>query len=180
MDFHSVLHRLVHGFDHEDVTWAMMGGFALGLWGVQRATVDLGFLVRKADMPRVHAIMTQLDYRRVHHSENVSQYVSDLRVFGEVDFLHAFRQAAKEMLVRAATRPVFGGALEVRVLMPEDLIGLKVQALVNDPSRMLDRSDIVALMARHGGDMDWQRVEGYFALFERLELFAELQAEAGL
>ncbi|MDZ7754636.1 MAG: hypothetical protein U5S82_24030 [Gammaproteobacteria bacterium] len=180
MDFHSVLKSLVHGFDREDVAYAMMGGFALGLWGVQRATVDLDFLVRKADLPRVHAIMTGMNYHLLHQSENVSQYVSDLRVFGEVDYLHAFREATTHMLARAATKPLFGGVLEIPVLLPEDLIGLKVQAFVNDPSRSRDRDDIIALMDRHGNSMDWTRIEGYFALFERLDLLAELRKAAGL
>ena len=37
------------------------------------------------------------------------------------------------MVKRAVARPILDGELTVKVLLPEDLIGLKLQALTNDP-----------------------------------------------
>ena len=92
MDFPTVLKNLVAAFQENTISYGLIGGFALGLWGVPRATAALDFLVGAEDMPTVHAIMTSLGYSRRYHSINVSQYVSDLRFWGEVDFLHAFRR----------------------------------------------------------------------------------------
>jgi hypothetical protein len=75
--------------------------------------------------------MRKLGYECRYRTENVSQYLSPLRLFGEVDFLHAFRTPTLGMLQRAQNRSLFGESVSARVLRIEDLIGLKVQAMVN-------------------------------------------------
>ncbi len=60
----------------------------------------------------------------------------------------------------------------IQVAAPEDLIGLKLQALNNDPRRFRDWGDIRILLALRGGDFDMVRVREYFAIFgfhEQLE-----------
>jgi hypothetical protein len=59
------------------------------------------------------------------------------------------------MLGRAREIEAFEGTLRVRVLLPEDIIGLKVQSLANDPSR--------------------ERLREYFALFDRTEIYEEIR-----
>jgi len=173
-----VLSGLVEGFRSEGVEYALIGGFALALWGVQRATVDLDFLVQRDGLPAIDRLMGQLGYTCRYRTDNVSQFVATDMLLGEVDFLHAFRAASVEMLAGAVERPVFGGGLRVRVLRPEDLIGLKVQALHNDPRReALDTEDIRQLMALHGDTLDWPRVEAYFALFGREGLYRQVRGQ---
>jgi hypothetical protein len=59
-----------------------------------------------------------------------------------------------------------GGKLTIRVLRPEDLVGLKVQAMVNDNSRWTnDLADIEGIMALYKAALDWSIIEEYFALF---------------
>jgi len=176
MDLRRVLSALVDGFLAEGVEYALIGGFALGLWGVQRATVDLDFLVHRDSLPAIDRIMAGLGYTCRYRTDNVSQFLARDVQLGEVDYLHAFRAASVEMLASAVERSVFGGDLRVRVLRPEDLIGLKVQALHNDPRREpLDAADIRELMALHGEALDWPRVEAYFALFGREGLYRHLR-----
>lgn len=118
-------------------------------------------------MERIAAIMAAHEYECRYKTENVSQYVSPLRVFGEVDFLHAFRDAAVAMLKRTTVKTAFYGALNINVLKPEDLIGLKLQAMKNDPARhAVDASDIRALMRVCGGSLDIKAVKKYFELFK--------------
>ena len=57
----------------------------MGLWGGSRSTVDLDFLIYRDDMTKVHGIMSGLGYELRHHSEYVSQYLSPLDTFGEID-----------------------------------------------------------------------------------------------
>ena len=147
MDFKSVLSMLLKNFEKNNIHYALMGGFACGLWGVGRATVDIDILVSREDMEMTDRIMLEAGYDCKYHSENVSQYVSPLTIFGEVDFLHAFRDASLEMLGRAEEKEIFGGLLKIKVLKPEDLIGLKLQAIKNDAERMEnDMADIKALI----------------------------------
>jgi len=178
MDFKSVLSILLKEFDKNNIDYALMGGFALGIWGVGSTTVDIDFLVSRDHMMKTDRIMLEAGYECKYRSENVSQYVSSLRVFGEVDFLHAFREASLEMLKRAVQKEIFGGSLKIKVLKPEDLIGLKLQAIRNDPERAdRDTMDINSLISIHGEGLDWSLIEGYFQIFDMEELYRKLVKE---
>lgn len=74
MEFQRVLDELLGRFSQEHVRWALTGGFAMGVLGAPRATADLDFLVHRDDMDRVHGALEELGYRRIFHSDNVSQY----------------------------------------------------------------------------------------------------------
>lgn len=175
MDLLSVTRSLVSAFDADKVGYALIGGFAVGLRGVARGTLDIDFLVRREDLDKVDAIMASMGYELRHRSENVSQFISKEQLFGEVDFLHAFRTHALRMLERATEQKAFEN-LTIRVLLPEDLIGLKIQAIVNDKGReRLDMSDIEELMALHGDSMDWGLIGEYFSVFGQEKLFLTLE-----
>jgi hypothetical protein len=97
-------------------------------------------------------------------------------MFGEIDFDHAFREAALAMLARTVEKTLFSDGVSIKVVLPEDLIGLKLQAFVNNPDRSgLDRYDIEKLMELHGKTLDWKLVTQYFEIFESMELFEELK-----
>ena len=165
MDFEFVLKRLLDGFDRLDIRYGLMGGFALGALGAPRATQDLDFLIHRDDMQRLHHLLTSLGYRRIHHSEDVSQYNGESVVWGHLDFLHAFRELALEMLGRTLEKPVFSGSRRIRVLTPEDVIGLKVQAMANAPKRKeREIADIQALVLANPR-IDWKRVHQFYNLF---------------
>ena len=180
MDFKAVLSMLIKKFEKSNTHYALMGGFALGLWGVGRATVDIDFLISRKDMEMADRIMLETGYKRKYRSDNVSQYVSPLQVFGEVDFLHAFREASLEMLERAEEKEIFNGLLKIKVLKPEDLIGLKLQAIKNDPERMEnDMADVKALIAVYEKKLDWSLIERYFQLFDMKDEYDKLLKEKG-
>jgi len=176
MDFKLVLEKLLKNFHEKNVRYALIGGFALGIYGVSRATVDVDFLVHRDDMEKVHMIMHENGYECVHRTENVSQYSSSLKVFGVVDFIHAFREISIGMLQRAEEKSVFNESVSVKVLKIEDIIGFKVQAIANDESRGEgDLADIGALLELHKRSLNWYTVEKYFSLFGFGPLFEELK-----
>lgn len=41
MDFKLVLEKILAEFEKSNVHYALMGGFAMGLWGGSRSTIDL-------------------------------------------------------------------------------------------------------------------------------------------
>jgi hypothetical protein len=176
MDFKLVLEKILAEFEKSNVHYALMGGFAMGLWGGSRSTIDLDFLVYRDDMERVHRVITDMGYERHQHTENVSQYDSPLHKLGGVDFIHAFREASIEMIERAKTVEIFGGTFKIKTLIPEDIIGLKLQAIYNNPEReVIDRPDIEALISGHGKEMDWSLLERYFKLFEMEDWYQRLR-----
>jgi len=167
VDFELVLEAFLRELARQGVRYAAIGGFALGVLGAPRVTRDLDFLVHRDDLNKLHEILSNLGYRRVHHSENVSQYHHHDNLWGSVDFIHAFREVSLAMLERAKSYPAFGAKLSIRTLDPEDVIGLKVQAMSNDPDRRAQEvSDIERLCALYGAKLDWQRVLEYYRVFD--------------
>lgn len=174
MEFKTVLSRLLKAFEEQNIRYALIGGFAMGLWGMGRTTVDLDFLVNRDDMDKVDSIMTSLGYECRYRSENVSQYISPLKVFGEVDFLHAFREASLQMIQRAKEKEIFGN-MKIRCLIPEDIIGLKLQAIKNNPERrQAEMEDIMFLVNDYKNKMDWSLIEHYAKILQMDELYMEI------
>lgn len=180
MDFEQVLKALLAEFDRLRIRYAAIGGFALGVLGVPRATVDLDFLVHRDDLDTLHEILERLGYLRRVRTENVSHYDHRDAAWGALDFVHAFRRASLEMLGRAKEVPIFDGTATVRVAQAEDVIGLKVQAMVNDPGRRSgELHDIERLMRLHGGRLDWARIQAFYELFDLREEGQQMQRRFG-
>ncbi len=176
MDFKAVTRILLDDFEKENVRYALIGGFALGALGVPRSTVDIDFLIHRDDLSRVDKIMKKNNYECVFKSENVSQYISHIKIFGEVDFLHAFRKISVGMLERAIEKDIFGGELKIKILRPEDIIGLKVQAIINNADRATrEYADIESLLGYYRNNLDWDLIEEYFSIFEKKDEFIKLK-----
>ena len=151
---------------------ALIGGLALAAHQVVRATRDVDFLVDADDAERLHGILLDLGYSCVHRSDDAANY---LRGDEGLDLLYAHRPIARRLLGEASAHATAMGLL--RVVSAEGLIGFKLQALVNDPSRSRDLDDIRALLRAQRARLDLDEVAGFFALFDRKELLDELLAE---
>jgi hypothetical protein len=166
MDFERVLKALLTEFDRHRIRYAAIGGFALGVLGYARATMDLDFLVHRDDLDKLDQSITVLGYERIMQTENVSHYRYRDESWCGVDFIHAFRKPTLAMLSRAKSYPLFGGTQSIKSADPEDVIGLKVQALTNDPDRKpQELADIEALMKLYGPRLDWRRVQEFYDIF---------------
>lgn len=180
MDFLSILNKVIKDFEKAEIRYALIGGFALGLWGVVRATADLDFLVNKESLIQIKNIMSKYGYKCFYESENVSQYDSDNSILGELDFLYAFRAPSLAMLDRAVKKRVFEEKLSLNVLIPEDLIGLKIQAFVNNPKRkLLDGNDIEELIKYNLAIINWDIIHRHFLLFNLEKNYQVLKKKYG-
>ena len=151
---------------------ALIGGVALAAHQVVRATRDVDFLVDAADADHVHKALIGLGYRCAYRSEDAANY---MREDEGLDLLYAHRPMAQRLLTEAKDRDTALG--RVRVISVEGLIGFKLQALTNNPSRLRDRDDILALLRTHRGRLNMQEVRGYFALFDHEALLDEWLAD---
>ena len=151
---------------------ALIGGLALAAHQVVRATRDVDFLADADDADRLHGILLDLGYRCVHRSEDAANYLRDDE---GLDLLYARRPIARRLLGEASERSTALGTL--RVISAEGLIGFKLQALVNNPSRTRDLDDIRALLRAQRGKLNMAEVREYFALFDRTEWLDELLAQ---
>ena len=177
MRFSKALPALFEAFQKAEIDFALIGGLAVYYMGIARATFDADFLVFLTDAERAEKLLTGLGYRQTHRTLNAACYSSPDPDQGRVDLLYAHRHYALEMLRHASVQTVLGW--KVKILLPEDLIGLKVQSSSNDPDRMAkDLSDIESLMRIYKDQLDWSKVSEYFSVFGRETECEQLKAKA--
>lgn len=169
MNFLKVIATVTRQMDAESLRYALIGGFAMALRGVQRATIDMDFILLLDDLEKANEIFTAAGYRRAFNSTNVSHYISDDLELGRIDILHAFRGPTLSMLDRADRIEVEPG-ISLPVVQIEDIIGLKIQALVNDPTREAgDWNDIRIILEtafEKGRQIDWELLRSYLEVFK--------------
>ena len=176
MNFKVILKNLLSRFSEAGVEVALSGGLALSTMGVFRFTRDIDFVVLEEWVEAVDRVMVELGYEKQGFStQEIVSYISPLKVFGQVDFLVARRKYTRAMLKRALEMSVLDGEVTVKALLPEDLIGLKLQAIVNDPKNRygVDAPDIQRLLKLRRSSMDMNLVREYFRLFEKESLLDE-------
>jgi predicted nucleotidyltransferase len=184
MDFLKVLDEICGALDRANIRYALIGGFAMAMRGVQRATVDLDFILLMDDLDRAHELLRSSGYRRAFHSDNVSHYRAEDSDYGRIDILHAFRRPSLSMLDRAE-RVELSPGVSVPVARVEDIIGLKIQAVVNDPERetqdWLDIRLLLEAAANQAETVDWGLLAEYLRIFnlhDRLESLKEWYGQA--
>jgi len=71
---------------------------------------------------------------------------------------------------------IFDGKMLIKVARPEDIIGLKIQALVNNPKKELNEYlDIELLINHFKKDLDWKLIEKYFKIFKLEKKYKEIR-----
>jgi hypothetical protein len=176
MNLKEVLRTLIARFHQRKIDFALSGGLALSTMGIVRFTKDIDFVVPEESKETIHEIMTELSYEKQDFStEEIVSYFSPLKVLGQVDFLLARRRYTKAMMQRARRSPIFDGEFAVKTLLPEDLVGLKIQAIANDPQNryMIDAPDIQRILSLFKDRMDMGLVREYFRLFDKEALLDE-------
>lgn len=157
---HSLLDQ--NGIDH-----AMIGGLAMACYGSTRATVDLDLLIREENKDKAKALLLKNGFTLVNESEEVLQFAG----MGYIDILLARRPISQQILKDANS----DGPEGIRFVKTEDLIGLKIQAYINDPSRELqDKADIQFLI-ENVDNMDWDRIKSYADLFNQWNAINEIK-----
>ncbi len=140
--------------------------------GLARATKDIDFIVDRGAADAADAIMREIGFERLQRGEVFGNYLlGPLRV----DLLFTRGAHSQRMLQRA--RAVSIRHATGKLVCPDDLVGLKLQALANNPDRPFDQADIKQLLERFSDTMDMALVRDYFRLFgKEAELDAFLEA----
>jgi len=176
MNLKEVIKILIARFQKNDIDFVLTGGLALSTMGIFRFTKDIDFLVYDESKKIIHEIMTDLDYQKQEFSsEEIFSYWSPIKALGQVDYLFARRKYTKAMMRRAKKSSVFDGKYKLKTILPEDLIGLKVQAISNDPGNRfpVDAPDIQRILQIKIDEIDMELVRMYFELFGKEDLLDE-------
>jgi hypothetical protein len=168
MDFALVLKFILDRFGRQNIDFALIGGLALQNAGVSRTTQDIDLLILAADSTKIKNIMTSGGYELIHESQDVLNFTGKDFALGRVDFLLAHRKYTLSMLQKAKEADLFEGRFKIKVVQPEDIIGLKVQSSSNDKARYnQDMADIRAVIENNYSQLDMDLIREYFALFNR-------------
>lgn len=162
---------LAHGIlEQNAIPHALIGGMALSVWGAPRSTADIDFLVDGNFKSAAKQALLGVGFVSHHETDEVLQF----KGVGFVDLLFANRPLSRQMIAGAP----FVAAIGFKCVLPEDLIGLKIQAYKNNPKRALqDKADIQKLMEAHPA-LSMDRVLAYARLFseeaemERIKLLS--------
>lgn len=146
---------------------ALIGGFALALHGITRATGDIDLIVLEENKNELIEGLDQIGYKLQLETKEVLHFLGPARV----DILLAKRPLSKQMLGRAKLDPV----LNIKFLQAEDIIGLKIQAYCNNSKRTLqDKADIQYLMNQYPG-LDYDQIKIYADLFNQWDEIKKLR-----
>lgn len=157
MDLKGGLLELTTHLRQLKIDAAVIGGFAMAAHGVARATIDIDILARGDQRKDLEQILAKMNLKIIHTSAEVIQAQGVIHL----DILLANRIHTLEIIKDAQLFPGF----PLPVVRVEDLIGLKIQAYMNDKSRELrDKADIQSLILKNP-NLDWSRVQKYAALF---------------
>ena len=142
------------GIDH-----ALIGGIALATLGLNRATADVDLLIDGENKELALDVLQKKGFKLALSTKEVLHFDGA----GYLDILLANRPMSKAMLGNSFV--VKGAKLNIKCVGPEDIIGLKIQAYVNDRSRELqDKADIKAVFELHR-DLSIDKVKEYAELF---------------
>jgi acetamidase/formamidase len=179
MQIKKILTALLLELEKQHIPYALVGSLAFGYWGHRRYSEDIDFLVKGSDLEKIKIIMGQLGYHISNETKNATQFIHDLQSMIDVDFLYANRETSIKM-IEQARKFVLPGDIHVRVALPEDLIALKLQAILFNPKRELqDMADIAALVGIFKDQLDWQKIYEYCCIldmkdyYEKVHKFAE-------
>ena len=167
MGLKSAITKIHSLLKSKNIDHALIGGFALAVHGINRATGDLDLLVDENDKDQLLQVLDHAGYKVMSSTEDVVHLEGSVHL----DILFARRPIARKMLSHAT--PAQG--LEVKCVGPEDLIGLKIQAYCNDPRRELqDKADIQFLIRKYP-QMNWKQVQEYAELFGEWNAIQEIK-----
>ena len=58
MDFQLVFEKVISSFEKENLQYGLIGGFALGVMGILRSTMDIDILLLVDDLDKADGILT--------------------------------------------------------------------------------------------------------------------------
>lgn len=179
MHFETVLKHLLKLFHDEKVEYALIGGGALGALGYQRTTVDLDFLILIQYLGIVHHYLTKHGYDCLNKNQEFASYVSKNPILGRVDFMLAHSDLTQKMLQRATLKIVSDELGTLRVIRPEDLVGLKLIAAKSNPKRAgKDLIDVQEIIKNNRKHLDYPLLKDYFKLYNNEEKLKEYWKDA--
>jgi len=172
VDFVRVLDTVTDFLDGRGFRYALVGAFALSVYGLSRATQDIDFAVDAEARRDLVSLLESLGYETLYCSAGYSNHVHPLSGLGRVDFIYVGEPTATSLFDSATAAPFLGRI--IRVPKPEHLAAMKVLAMKNDPSRTFqEMADLQFILGLAGVDVG--EIRNHFERHGLLGRFDELR-----
>jgi hypothetical protein len=160
--------------DADRYPYAVAGALGLHAYGHSRATFDLDLITVLAAQAALVGLLQEVGYETLHVSPGYSNHQHADPDWGNVDVIYVDQETA-DRLFPACPRHLKLGNREAPVPRAEHLAAMKVQAMRNDPSRLVqDLADVQYLLRLAGTDR--AEVRGYFERAGMLDWYDRLAA----
>jgi len=175
LNFKKIFQQITGFFEKEQISYALIGAFALKAYGYVRATQDLDFLIRAEDQEKVIRYFESIGYETLHRSSGFSNHQHPIVKLGRIDFVYVSGETSEQIFQMTRRMPLFGDP-SLPVVCPEHLAALKIYAIKNDPERALqEMADIKFILSLPGVDVEM--IKSYFQKYGQMERFHEIVGE---
>ena len=160
--------------EESGVPHAVAGALGLHAYGHSRATFDLDLVTVSAAQAALVKALEELGYETLHVSAGYSNHHHADSDWGDVDVIYVDEVTARQLFPRCSRRLKLGER-DAPVPRAEHLAAMKVQAMRNDPSRLVqDLADVQHLLRLP--ETDRGEVRGYFERAGMLDWYEKLVA----
>lgn len=144
--YKTVFELISKKFHAANISFVLVGGFAINYYGVTRATADIDFVIAKEDYKRAFEILGAHGYKENVVQELFARLGSDQNCLMDVDLIFLDRETLNGLIEEGKKMEIDENVFIVPSL--NHLIALKLHAMKNNPNRIVlpDFSDVVLLM----------------------------------
>lgn len=96
--FKEIIENVTGHFRNRSISYAVIGAFALGYYGLPRYTADIDLISEKKFKKRIFDVMSELGYNCFQDTDSFSQFDSDQKDLWNVDFLFVQTDDGKSMI----------------------------------------------------------------------------------
>jgi hypothetical protein len=141
-----VLKIVADNLMEKDIPYALIGAFAMSLYGLPKFTADVDLLTEVRFRPLISSMMERLGYTCFQMTKSFAQFDSELGVLGKIDFMFVSTADGQDILERSIlVKDELMG--DHPVIHPTDFIILKLMAMANNPERISkDEGDILDVL----------------------------------
>jgi hypothetical protein len=148
----ELLGALSDGLRAQGIQAVLFGGFALPIYGVERVTLDLDFMLCEADVDAFAAVVETAGYAQVLRTEQYAKFRHKAPTALDIDTVFVNRDSMARIWDRGADHRLAGHVLRCASL--DIMLGTKLHAIrYNEPNRgRRDFDDVVNLLQANGID----------------------------
>ncbi len=180
MLFDEIFRRLAGEIAANNLNLLLVGGWALGAYGVSRQTIDIDFVVSEGELPRLSAAMERLGAAQVFRNSLFAKFRFGKSGGPDVDFL--FLDDASMGIMQKESSKLRISDADFAVPSLRHLLGMKLHAVKN--SRAMrgskDMADIEALVHANNIDVGTQEFHELCRRYANEDILNEIKANQSL